>query len=297
MKVKEMENNKTKQLAVISGKGGTGKTTFTAAFASLSKEKIIADCDVDAPDLHLLLHPEIVERYPFSGGRSPNVDLEKCTKCGLCTDACRFSAIEDGIVDLIKCDHCGVCAYVCPVDAIEMKDDINGEYFLSKTAYGLMVHAKLGIAEENTGKLVTAVRRKAIEEAKKNGNRLIIIDGPPGIGCSVNATITGCNLVIAITEPTLSGMHDLERVFSLTHHFKIPLVVVINKADINQKNREEIIKFCDNNQIEIVGEVPFSREVVDSLVQGKNVIEYPIKKVTESIEGIWEKVKNHSSLK
>jgi MinD superfamily P-loop ATPase len=282
-----------KQLTVISGKGGTGKTTLTAAFASLAKGKVLADCDVDAADLHLILNPTVKRRESFSGGRSPVADAEKCTKCGICTEVCRFDAIEDGEVDLIACDHCGLCVYACPEKAITMEEDFNGEWFVSETDYGPMVHARLGMGEENSGKLVTVVRKEGSEIAKERDLDLIIIDGPPGIGCPVIASVAGVDLVLVVVEPTLSGIHDMERILGLASHFKIPALACINKYDINLDNTREIQVYCEGHGVEIMGMIPFDSKVIDALVQRKSIIEYPCGAVTKEATRIWEKVSDH----
>ncbi|MDH4222291.1 MAG: ATP-binding protein, partial [candidate division Zixibacteria bacterium] len=236
-----------KQLTVISGKGGTGKTVITAAFAALAEGKVMADCDVDAADLHLLLHPRIKETHEFKGGSKAMLNIDLCTNCGKCLEVCRFGAIRKGekknserenqiTIDPVSCEGCGVCTLICPVEAIQMKENLSGEWYLSDTKYGPMVHAKLGIAEENSGKLVNLVRQNARLTANRDNLGLVIVDGPPGIGCPVIASVTGVNLVVVVTESTLSAISDLERVLRLTNHFKISTVVVINKFDINLEN-------------------------------------------------------------
>ncbi len=282
-----------RQLTIISGKGGTGKTTITAAFASLVEGKALADCDVDAADLYLILNPTVKRRESFSGGRSPVLDAEKCTKCGICTEVCRFDAIEDGEVDLIACDHCGLCVYACPEKAIAMKEDFNGEWFISETDYGPMVHARLGMGEENSGKLVTVVRKEASEIAKERDLDLVIIDGPPGIGCPVIASVAGVDLVLVVVEPTLSGIHDMERILGLTEHFKIPALACINKYDINLLNTKKIQEYCERNGVEVLGMIPFDSMVIDALVQRKSVIEFPCGAVTKQVMKVWEKVSDH----
>ena len=282
-----------RQLTVISGKGGTGKTTLTAAFASLADGKVLADCDVDAADLHLILNPTIKRRESFSGGRSPVVDAEKCTRCGICTEVCRFNAIEDGEVDLIACDHCGLCVYACPENAITMEEDFNGEWFVSETDYGPMVHARLGMGEENSGKLVTVVRKEASEIAKERNLDLVIIDGPPGIGCPVIASVAGVDVVLVVVEPTLSGIHDMERILGLASHFKIPALACINKYDINLVNTKKIREYCERNDVKVLGMIPFDSKVIDALVQRKSVIAYPCGDVTKEVTKIWEKVSDH----
>ena len=283
-----MKQNEIKQLAIVSGKGGTGKTTIAAAFASLAKNKVLVDCDVDAADRHLLLHPRILKQEKYYGGRSPRVDLDKCTQCGLCTEVCRFHAIENGVVNYVSCEGCGFCSHICPESAIAMEEAFSGDWFVSETPYGPFVHARLGIGEENSGKLVTVVRRQATEIAKEKDLNLILIDGPPGIGCPVTASMTGVDLVLAITEPTLSGIHDLERILKLAEHFKIPSMVCINKFDINLENTRQIASYCRNNGSRIIGRIPYEPKVVEALVNRKTVMEYPCNEVQGIVQGMWE---------
>jgi MinD superfamily P-loop ATPase len=287
-----MDSSEIKQFTIVSGKGGTGKTTIAAAFAALVKNKVMVDCDVDAADLHLLLRPEILIHEKYFGGRSPRVDFERCTRCGLCTEICRFHAIDSGVVNLIACEGCGFCSHVCPEGAIVMEEAFSGDWFVSETPYGPFVHARLGIGEENSGKLVTAVRKKAVGIAKEKSLSLILIDGPPGIGCPVTASLTGVNLVLAVTEPTLSGIHDLERILKLTEHFKIPSMVCINKFDINLGNTAQIASYCKKNGSRLIGEIPYEPRVVEALVQRKTVIDYPCNGVQEIVHRMWEEVKS-----
>jgi MinD superfamily P-loop ATPase len=290
-----------KQLTVISGKGGTGKTVITASFAALAEKKVMVDCDVDAADLHLLLHPQIDETHEFKGGRKAILNEKVCTNCGKCTEVCRFDAIFENekhnsekeiqtTIDPISCEGCGVCALICPVEAIQMEENLSGEWYISDTKYGPMVHAKLGIAEENSGKLVTVVRQNARVIAEKNDLDLVVVDGPPGIGCPVIASITGVDLVMAVTEPTLSAISDLERVASLVHHFKIELVVLINKYDVNLENTEKITKFCERENIEIMGKIPFDNTFTKAMVEGKTIIEYNDSDLGKRIKNIWESI-------
>jgi len=285
-----MEQNEIRQLAIVSGKGGTGKTTIAAAFAALAKNKVMVDCDVDAADLHLLLQPKVLIQEKYFGGRSPRVDLDKCTQCGLCTEICRFNAIDNGVVNPISCEGCGFCFHICPESAITMKEAFSGDWFISETTYGPFVHARLGIGEENSGKLVTVVRKKAVEIAKEKNLGLILIDGPPGIGCPVTASLTGVNLILAVTEPTLSGIHDLERILKLAEHFKIPSMVCINKFDINLENSQNIISYCENNGSKIVGNIPYEPKVVEALVRRKTVMDYPCNEVQGIVHRMWEEV-------
>jgi MinD superfamily P-loop ATPase len=284
-----------KQLVIISGKGGTGKTIISASFACLAQSKVMVDCDVDAANLFLLLHPEIQETHQFSGGMKARINPEECTRCDECLDVCRFSAIkntedEEIIIDPISCEGCAVCSYICPVEAIEMEKCISGEWFLSQTKYGPFVHAKLGIGEENSGKLVTEVRKKAKEIAQAKKLDVIIIDGPPGIGCPVIASISGTNMALVVSEPTLSGIHDMERVIQVAHHFGTKTACCINKYDLNLSNAEQIEKWCQKNSIPLVGKIPFNPLVTESMVQGVPVIEYSKNSASQAIIKIWQKL-------
>ena len=283
-----------KQITVISGKGGTGKTVITSSFAVLAKNKVMADCDVDAADLYLLLHPEIKQKNDFVAGEKAEVDMEKCSRCKKCIEICRFSAVEEKndeiVIDPVSCEGCGVCFWICPEEAIQMKKRVSGEWFISETKYGPMVFAKLGIAEENSGKLVTLVRKNAKILAEGGKLDLVIIDGPPGIGCPVIASITGADLVMVVTEPTLSAISDLKRVLELVSHFGIEAVVLINKFDINLENTERIEKFCQEREIEILGKVPFSHDFTKAMVAGKTIVEYTDSEVVDEIKNIWEKI-------
>jgi MinD superfamily P-loop ATPase len=285
-----MDPHNVKQLAIVSGKGGTGKTTIAAAFAALAKNKVMVDCDVDAADLHLLLRPKILMQEKYFGGRSPRVDLDKCTQCGLCTEVCRFNAIDNGVVDSVSCEGCGFCSHICPENAIIMEEAFSGDWFVSETTYGPFVNARLGIGEENSGKLVTVVRKKAMEVAQERGLELILIDGPPGIGCPVTASLTGVNLILVITEPTLSGIHDLERVLKLAEHFKIPSMVCINKFDINLENTQRIASYCRKNGSRIIGQIPYESKVVEALVQRRTIMDYPCNEVQGIVLQMWGKI-------
>ncbi len=287
-----MDQIEMKQLAIVSGKGGTGKTTIAAAFASLAKNKVMVDCDVDAADLHLLLKPKIVTQEKYFGGRSPYVDLDKCTQCGCCTELCRFKAIDNGVVDPVSCEGCGFCSHICPENAIMMKEAFSGDWFVSETSLGPFVHARLGIGEENSGKLVTVVRKKAMEVAQEGGLELILIDGPPGIGCPVTASLTGVNLILAITEPTLSGIHDLERILKLAGHFKIPSMVCVNKFDINLENTQKIVSCCEKDGSRVIGRIPYEPKVVEALVNKKTLMNYPCGEVQRIVREMWEEVEN-----
>ena len=283
-----------KEIVIISGKGGTGKTVIAASFAVLTKEKVMGDCDVDASNLYLLLHPEIKEKHDFYAGLIPIIDLEKCTNCGRCQEVCRFDAIKtingQTVIDLISCEGCGLCALVCPVQAIQMKENLCGEWYISETKYGPLVHARLGIAEENSGKLVTLVRQNAQVVAKNNNFELIIVDGPPGIGCPLIATLSGANLAVVVTEPTLSGIHDLERVVKVAQHFGVKTVVIINKFDINLENSAKIEDWCKETNISVIGKINFDNIITEALVKGLPVVEYSDNTTTKEIKNIWQKI-------
>jgi MinD superfamily P-loop ATPase len=277
-----------KQLTVISGKGGTGKTSITAAFASLANNAVFADCDVDAADLHLILKPDVKKTIGFHGLKIASVNKETCTYCKKCFRQCRFNAIDKDINIINEsCEGCRVCEYVCPVDAIEMIDRDSGFSYISETRFGPMAHAMLKTAEEASGKLVTVVRKNAKTLAEEKNKDLIIIDGPPGIGCPVIASISGVDLVLIVTEPTLSAIHDLERILGVAYHFKIPAVVCINKFDINLENTANIEQYCKNNNIDIVGKLPYDNVVTEAMIHEKNVVEYSKSDFTNRIIDMW----------
>ncbi|MCD6574100.1 ATP-binding protein [Candidatus Aerophobetes bacterium] len=279
-----------KTLTVISGKGGTGKTSIVASFASLANNKILADCDVDAANLHLLLHPEVKKSFNFKGGKLAIIDKEKCTKCGKCEKICQFEAIKDFTVDPISCEGCSLCMHICPVSAIKIQEKITGWVYVSDTKYGPMVHAKLGIAEGNSGKLVTQVRTTAEEVAREKGAEIILIDGSPGIGCPVIASLTGADLALIVTEPTLSGISDLERVGEVCNHFNIPWVVCINKFDINEENTAKIQAECNQRGIKVVGKIPFDVNFIHALVNNIPLIEYSSNKSSSEVKKMWEEI-------
>ena len=283
-----------KEITVLSGKGGTGKTSVTASFAVLAENAVVTDCDVDAPDLHMLLQPEVVEKHEFSASRVAVVDVEKCVQCGKCDELCRFGAIENGVVDPVLCEGCGVCSYICPVAAVELEKRVSGYAFISKTRYGPMSHALLNPGEENSGKLVSLVRKNAKNIAEKENCELIINDGPPGIGCPVIASVGGVDAGLIVVEPTLSGIHDMERAFSLLGHFKIPALVCVNKYDLNLENMKKIVEFCKSNGVEIVGKIPFDLVVTEAMVVGKPIVEYaPNSEVSQAIKEVWRNTLKH----
>jgi MinD superfamily P-loop ATPase len=283
-----------KEVVIISGKVGTVKTSFTASFAALAADAVFADCDVDAADLHLLLHPVVRQQELFRSGKTAVINTAACTQCGQCREHCRFEAIEEVekafTVNAFACEGCAVCSHVCPVNAIEMQENVCGEWYLSDTQYGPMVHAKLGIAEENSGKLVSLVRQQAQRVAEVQQIPLILIDGPPGIGCPVISSITGASMVLVVTEPTLSGIHDLQRVAELTAHFDIPTGVCVNKATINPDMTRDIHDFCATHELRFLGEIPYDRVMVDALLEQKSVVEYSDGLTAAAIRQIWERM-------
>ena len=280
-----------KQIVVISGKGGTGKTVITGAFAALAKNKVMADCDVDAADLHLLLQPKIKERHDFRSGLSASIDEKICQQCGKCIAVCRFNAISNSfVIDRVSCEGCGFCSHICPVNAIKMEENLAGEWFISETRFGPMVHAKLGIAEENSGKLVSLVRKQAKELAEKNNCNWVIIDGAPGIGCPVIASLSGIDCALVVTEPTLSGLHDASRVIEVARHFQVSPLLIINKYDLNLEMSDKIEEYCRKNEVPLIGKIKFDKTVVEAMVEGKTIMEYKDTPVKNQIRWIWEKL-------
>ena len=283
-----------KEIVIISGKGGTGKTSLVAAFAGLAKRAVLCDADVDASDLHLILAPEIIKSTDFQGGRKAVIMKDLCTGCGTCRDMCRFSAISESYeVDPLQCEGCGVCVHFCPVKAIEFPIMTCGQWYESRTRMGPMIHARLGIAEENSGRLVSLVRKEAKELAGKTGRDLIITDGPPGVGCPVIASIGGASAVLVVTEPTVAGIHDMQRVVSLAGHFRVPVMVAINKHDLNLGQSAEIEDFCKESGLPVVGRIPFDPVFTMAMIHEKTVIEYDpdspgalaTREVWEALEG------------
>jgi len=277
-----------KEVVILSGKGGTGKTSIAASLAVLAQNKVLADCDVDAADLYLLLRPKVKKSEEFWSGQVAFINKEKCTECGLCQEVCRFGAIKDYFVDEISCEGCGFCCRICPVDAITMQPCMAGHWFVSDTEYGTLVHARLGIAQENSGKLVTVVRNNAKLVAEGQNIDWIISDGPPGIGCPAIASLSGASLALLVTEPTLSGIHDLERVLGLCRHFGILPVVCINKYDINEENSYRIEDYCHQEGVEVAAKIPFDNVVTEALVHGLPVVEYSSNRVALQIRELWQ---------
>lgn len=287
-----------KELVVISGKGGTGKTSIVASLATLLKNKVLADCDVDAADLHLVLKPDIQEKREFWSGKTASLDQEKCIRCGKCREHCRYDAISaDFTIDKIACEGCGLCSYICPQGAISLKVNLAGHLFRSQTAYGPMIHAKLGIAEENSGKLVALVKDTARQVAEDKNFPLILIDGPPGIGCPVIAALSGADTVLIVTEPTISGIHDLERVLKLTTHFKTNTLVCINKYDINKDMTNKIALICNKLKIPVIGYLPFDATFTKAQLKGMSLLEYcPEGETAQELKKVANKIKESMDL-
>jgi len=288
-----------KELVVISGKGGTGKTSVLASFAAMARDAVLADCDVDAADLHLILSPKIKHREEFRSGHKAVIRQADCTRCGACLAHCRFEAVKtDGkvageatfTIDSIACEGCGVCVHFCPTKAIDFPEQACGEWYISETRFGPMIHARLGIAAENSGKLVSTVRREARRIAEERKSDWILVDGPPGIGCPVIASVTGATLVLAVTEPTLSGEHDLERVLELARHFDIPVAVCVNKWDINHEIAGRIERKATDIGAVVVGRIPYDCAVTEAQVNGKTVVEHSDGPAAQSIRQVWEDV-------
>ena len=279
-----------KEIVVLSGKGGTGKTSIVGSFAAVARSKVLADCDVDASDLHLLLSPQIKEESEFWSGQTAFIDKKLCTRCGTCEAVCRFEAIKGFKVDSLSCEGCGFCSHVCPEDCIKMKETMAGRWFVSETRYGPLVHARLGIAEENSGKLVAVVRQNARLIAEREGLEYVISDGPPGIGCPVISSLSGARLALLVTEPTLSGIHDLERVMGVCRHFGVPAWVCINKYDLNEDNTCDIESFCLGQGVAVVSKIPLDNVVTEALIQGQPVVEYSDGEVAKRIATMWQSV-------
>ncbi|RJP73966.1 MAG: 4Fe-4S dicluster domain-containing protein [Candidatus Zixiibacteriota bacterium] len=283
------------ELVVISGKGGTGKTSLAASLAVLAGRCVVADCDVDAADLHLVLAPEVQERHEFYSGHEAVIRNDLCTACGVCLDYCRFDAIRVAgyhrtasfTVDPVACEGCGVCVHFCPVGAVDFPPRRCGEWMVSHTRVGPLVHARLGVAAENSGKLVSLVRREARRRAEAEGRDTIIVDGPPGIGCPVIASLTGASRVLAVTEPTVSGEHDLERVLALARHFDVPVAVCVNKWDLCPEMTGRIEERALRAGAGIAGRVRYDRAVTQAQIQGKAVVEIEAA-CGEDIRRLWK---------
>lgn len=293
-----------KELVILSGKGGTGKTSLTSAFASLAENMMLCDADVDAADLHLIMAPDIQETHDFAGGYEAEIIPELCTGCGQCMELCRFDAVKpvdgEGIfhIDGLDCEGCGVCADLCPESAIKFDEKICGQWFASKTRFGNMIHARLGIAEENSGRLVALVRDEARKRVMADRIDILLTDGPPGIGCPVIASIGHANAVLIVTEPTVSGIHDLERVAQLATHFKTPAMVCINKYDLNPDQARAIEAIAEKRDMKFMGKIPFDPAFTKAMVQGKSIMEtHGDSPAAAQIKQIWNRVMEHPAMK
>ncbi|MDD3029618.1 MAG: ATP-binding protein [Alphaproteobacteria bacterium] len=280
-----------KEIVIISGKGGTGKTSLTASFALLAQNAVLADCDVDAADLHLILTPNIQKKHEFWSGVEAIIDPALCTNCGACLNLCRFDAIKETNgafhIDPTACEGCGVCARFCPKGAVRLEKRLCGAWMVSDTRAGPMVHARLGIAAENSGRLVSTVRQEARRVAEETKRDMILIDGPPGIGCPVIASISGASAALIVTEPTPSGEHDLLRALELTRHFKVPAFICVNKWDIAPEKAEQIEKQALANGATVLGRIRYDKGVTQAQKQAKAVIETDTPSASD-IKGLWK---------
>ncbi len=292
-----------KEIVIISGKGGTGKTSLVASFAALAPKPVLVDCDVDAADLHLVIEPRVIKTESFSGGKQARVRPGHCTACGKCEEVCRFNAVYfDGPgngkiprtfrIDPVACEGCGVCHWFCDYDAIAFEEEENGRWYISETRHGPMLHARMNPGGENSGKLVSLLRIKAREVAEEHKRELILSDGSPGIGCSVIASITGTDLVVIVTEPTQSGLHDFKRVAELAEFFNIPTCLVVNKWDLNADLTEQFQKEAVKRNILFAGQVPYDSAVTSAQIARKSVVEFQDDGIAGDIRSIWETLMN-----
>ncbi len=286
-----------KELVILSGKGGTGKTSLTAAFAALAENTVFCDADVDAADLHLILTPQIKSATEFKGANKAVIDPEKCSRCGKCLDLCRFEAVTADLrIDPLACEGCGVCVDLCPEHAIAFPKTLCGEWFVSATRFGTLIHGRLGIAQENSGKLVALIRQQAKKTAQKENCDFILTDGPPGIGCPVIASISQATAVLIIAEPTVSGRHDMERVSLLSRHFNVPAMVCINKYDLNPEQTKKIEAYARDNHLPIAGRISFDPIFVQAMIQAQTLFEYNIMSpAAMEVQTVWENVQTFLS--
>jgi MinD superfamily P-loop ATPase len=297
-----------KQLVVLSGKGGTGKTTVTAALAHLASEEVsmvLADGDVDAANLELVLEPTKLEEHDFRSGKRAVIDPDRCTACGVCETVCRFDAIQPPTetpfsyahqVEALSCEGCASCFYQCPEDAIRMEEQLAGRWFRSDSRFGPLFHAHLFAGQENSGKLVTLVKQQGRLLASDTDARLLLVDGPPGIGCPVISASAGADVALLVVEPTVAGAHDLERVLGTTEHFGVPALVIINKADLNEGRSQEVAGFCAERGIEVVGRIPYDTVVTEAMVHGRPVTAYADGAVSAALRDVWERVRARLAL-
>jgi MinD superfamily P-loop ATPase len=285
------------EIVVLSGKGGTGKTSLTAAFAQLAQPAVVCDLDVDAPDLHMLLKPEILRQETFRSGHEAIIRPEDCTNCGTCAQMCRFDAVIPGqdapTIDAMHCEGCKVCVTFCPTDAIDWQLRTCGEWYHSDTRFGRLVHAQLYPAQENSGRLVALLRDQARELARQKQISLILSDGPPGIGCPVISSLSGASFAVLVTEPTPSGRHDLSRIVDLCAHFKVPVGVIINKFDLSDARTAEIKADCAAKGLFLLGQVPYDADVTGAMVAGQTILEYTRGPLAQQVQEIWETIEGH----
>jgi len=292
-----------KEVVIISGKGGTGKTSISASFAQLGgKDIVVADCDVDAADMHLLLNPDFAKSEDFFSGFKAVINQNECDLCGNCFEVCRFDAIsvENGeySVNSLNCEGCGYCARVCPNEAIKMEEQNVGKWYISNTKTGnKMVHARLGIGAENSGKLVAKVKNEAKQLAEQNKKEMIVVDGSPGIGCPVVSSLSGANFVVLVTEPTVSGLHDLKRVYELVKKFNINAGCIINKSDLNPEKSNQILDYLKSEDIVHIGSLPYDDIFSKAMTVGKSIVEYNGNTIKPILEESWEKIKNTTLVK
>lgn len=287
-----------RELVIVSGKGGTGKTSVTASFAALAENSVLCDADVDAADLHLLMAPVVRENNAFMGGCLASIRKDDCVECGRCLELCKFDAISDDfVIDPLSCEGCGVCVDLCPEESIGFTVQQCGEWYKSDTRFGPMVHARLGIAEENSGKLVSLVRQETRKLAEAQECELILTDGPPGIGCPVIAAIGGATALVIIVEPTVSGLHDMKRVAELAVHFKVPGLVCVNKFDLNPDMTKEIEDFSKERNMQLVGRIPFDPIFTKAMIQGKSVLEHaPESEAAKALIDVWKNIQSSPSM-
>lgn len=281
-----------RQVVVLSGKGGTGKTTVAASLAFLATRPTIADCDVDASNLSLVLQGEVRSSQPFSGSVKAEINSLKCNQCGKCQAHCHFLAIRDFRVDQMACEGCGVCQLVCPTGAVDLREAVSGDIFVHDTPYGTLVDAEMLPGEPNSGKLAAKVRSLAIDEARLEQTGMLVIDGPPGTGCPVISCITGTDLVIIVTEPTASGWHDLSRVVDLAAHFSIPCAIIVNKFDLDTCFTQDLITACERSGIRVLGKVPYDENVGEAIINGLPLpLHSPDSPSAVALRSIWERIK------
>ncbi|AKI97728.1 ATP-binding protein [Kosmotoga pacifica] len=281
-----------KQIAIVSGKGGTGKTTLSGSLSFLFENHVMADCDVDAPNLHLLMEPKLLEKHEYFGGKKAEIG-NSCTSCGACMDVCRFSAIIPGTtykIDPYACEGCNACVLICPEGAITLKESKSGDYFLSKSGDLPLSHALLFPGEETSGGLIAEVRKLALKVAEQKNRKYVVIDGAPGIGCAASSSITGVNYVVIVAEPTISGMHDLQRIVETTRYFRRNFGIVINKFDLNEVKTDEIICWCEKEGIEVLGKIPFDPEVRNSAIKAEPVVKNEKSPATRAIREIFQRL-------